>query len=780
MEEKVQREQNNTFFEIEIGPQFVRWFYENRRVNLKLTPFKGNDSLRLEDAYMKNIFQRDPIKPVVVREDLFEADISHRICVPIYWNTKNLDQCQCKQPWTHDILPTTITRGSWFRTDTWAPLSEPLALKIEQIHQKMIHFKRHCFQFTSRVKVINTEQIGSVSIVWLSNQEVYLDDNKVNKFVREKLRFNLVGVKLSRGYFSPATATEGSISITHLCLCVHGIGQSIGNFPVNVASFRKVCNELADEEFRSILQHNNKRLEFLPIEWRSRLRLDEGMVQNVTLPHLEPLRQVFNYTVLDVLYYTSPFHRYEIKTRVLSELIRVFRMFKERNPHFVQNKGRVSIIAHSLGSVIVYDILSRLNAPWNPSSNTKQSPKQPTYWSAEEFDVNLEQLAQEMKVAQKHLGRLERSFMTSVIAGECESDSEIGHREILPQIDHLFCIGSPLAMFLSIWGGAKTLADFSNERMAKKQVGLKAEDLFNMKFVGRIYNIFYPLDLFVSYLVNLHSIGCQAYRLEPLVFPHYSSIAPVPILCHNPMKANLSITKVRGISQLKRKEVELIISERFASHDSSFEDESTYCPLNLFESDSLGSTPTRLLPLVIISFLPFLEQVKQLRPKLIKPEAYDDYSILNDSDIESFINAQHVGQLRLDVHADDITQVTLHKLTKLKENALDSHMPTTFNLDLRKKAITNKLIDKVLVKVLNKRGVAPSEFFHLYGSEREMKEESQYRGPLPFLPRRLDFELSPNGHQQTMLGLVKSHQGYWKSKELARFVLKTILEEETK
>lgn len=43
---------------------------------------------------------------------------------------------------------------------------------------------------------------------------------------------------------------------------------------------------------------------------------------------------------------------------VRDEMNRLYTMFCTRNPSFVERKGKVSIVAHSLGSVITYDILT--------------------------------------------------------------------------------------------------------------------------------------------------------------------------------------------------------------------------------------------------------------------------------------------------------------------------------------------------------------------------------------------------------------------------------------
>ena len=45
-----------------------------------------------------------------------------------------------------------------------------------------------------------------------------------------------------------------------------------------------------------------------------------------------------------------------------SEVNRLYNLFCEKNQYFKQNNGLVSFVAHSLGSVIVYDILTSYNS----------------------------------------------------------------------------------------------------------------------------------------------------------------------------------------------------------------------------------------------------------------------------------------------------------------------------------------------------------------------------------------------------------------------------------
>lgn len=58
---------------------------------------------------------------------------------------------------------------------------------------------------------------------------------------------------------------------------------------------------------------------------------------------------------LDILLYQSAY-REHISNIVLAESNRIYNLFRERNPTF---KGKVSLIGHSLGSAILFDILCR-------------------------------------------------------------------------------------------------------------------------------------------------------------------------------------------------------------------------------------------------------------------------------------------------------------------------------------------------------------------------------------------------------------------------------------
>ena len=58
----------------------------------------------------------------------------------------------------------------------------------------------------------------------------------------------------------------------------------------------------------------NSRAEFLPVEWRSSLKLDGDTVESITPNKIRGLRSVLNASAMDILYYTSPLYRSEVGT----------------------------------------------------------------------------------------------------------------------------------------------------------------------------------------------------------------------------------------------------------------------------------------------------------------------------------------------------------------------------------------------------------------------------------------------------------------------------------
>ena len=117
-----------------------------------------------------------------------------------------------------------------------------------------------------------------------------------------------------------------------------------------------------------LLTHNK-------INWRSKLKLEEGgpnpdlnhkatdslenqfTLKDITAESLPAVRNLISDVMLDIPYYLSH-HRAKMIEAVIHEANRVYRTWCLNNPGFHEN-GRVHIVAHSLGSVMALDVLSK-------------------------------------------------------------------------------------------------------------------------------------------------------------------------------------------------------------------------------------------------------------------------------------------------------------------------------------------------------------------------------------------------------------------------------------
>ncbi|EGG15411.1 hypothetical protein DFA_10246 [Cavenderia fasciculata] len=147
--------------------------------------------------------------------------------------------------------------------------------------------------------------------------------------------------------------------IDHLVFIVHGMGNQtnseskISVLEQNVDLLKKNFN--LSQQKGSTQQLN---VEFRIIEWHSKIRkgtLDEDL-DKIKPDKVEKLRGFINETLFDIMLYMTPDYHQEILKEVSSQINQNYKIFLDYHPKF---RGLVSIFAHSLGSVIMWDVLSR-------------------------------------------------------------------------------------------------------------------------------------------------------------------------------------------------------------------------------------------------------------------------------------------------------------------------------------------------------------------------------------------------------------------------------------
>ena len=116
--------------------------------------------------------------------------------------------------------------------------------------------------------------------------------------------------------------------------------------------------QMQDADLRPLL--NGGRVKLIPICWRRGLQFDpdvgytlQYLTNDATIP---AVRNIVTKALLDIPFYFSRHHG-AMKQAVLHEMNRLYRLFVQRNPEFEQLGGRVSIMGHSLGSMLAADLL---------------------------------------------------------------------------------------------------------------------------------------------------------------------------------------------------------------------------------------------------------------------------------------------------------------------------------------------------------------------------------------------------------------------------------------
>ncbi|XP_004279396.1 phospholipase DDHD1 isoform X8 [Orcinus orca] len=575
----------------ELGPEEVRWFYKEDKKTWK--PFIGYDSFRIELAFRTlpqatgaRARAQDPdgdhvggpaspagpasssaeddaedrvcgfcpriaghgremeelvnIERVCVRGGLYEVDVTQGECYPVYWNQS-------------DKIP--VMRGQWFIDGTWQPLEEEESNLIEQEHLSCFRGQQMQESFDIEVSkpidgkdAIHSFKLSRNHVDWHSVDEVYLysdaTTSKIARTVTQKLGFSKAsssGTRLHRGYVEEATLEDKPSQTAHIVFVVHGIGQKMdqGRIIKNTAMMREAARKIEERHFSNHATH----VEFLPVEWRSKLTLDGDTVDSITPDKVRGLRDMLNSSAMDIMYYTSPLYRDELVKGLQQELNRLYSLFCSRNPDFEEKGGKVSIVSHSLGCVITYDIMTG----WNPvrlyeQLLQKEEELPDEQWMSYEERHLLDELyitKQRLRDIEERLHGLKASSMTQTPA-------------LKFKVENFFCMGSPLAVFLAL-RGIRPGNTGSQDHILPREI------------CNRLLNIFHPTDP-------------VAYRLEPLILKHYSNISPVQIHWYNtsnplpyeymkpsflhPAKEPTSISDSEGISTIPSPVTSPVLSRR--------------------------------------------------------------------------------------------------------------------------------------------------------------------------------------------------------------------------
>jgi hypothetical protein len=304
--------------------------------------------------------------------------------------------------------------------------------------------------------------------------------------------------------------------IEHLLLITHGIGQRLGmrmesiNFIRDVNTLRKSLKSVyaASPDLQALnsetdSETKNNRIQVIPIVWRhlldfpkqslkhNRKEHDLGdldhedheypNLEDITVEGVPAVRNFLTDLALDILLYQSPAYKGHISRIVVDELNRTYRLFKDRNPSF---NGKISLVGHSLGSAIMFDILCLQNDP-----------------------------------------RLRPGLQSSKHRRHTDEGLKLDF-----EVEDFYALGSPIGLFQMLKGrtiAARPSATFIPPKTPASPLddpflatAAETDHAFNITtsspLCKQVFNIFHPTDPI-------------SYRIEPLISPAMSALKAQPL-----------------------------------------------------------------------------------------------------------------------------------------------------------------------------------------------------------------------------------------------------------
>ncbi|KZW00438.1 hypothetical protein EXIGLDRAFT_667492 [Exidia glandulosa HHB12029] len=285
------------------------------------------------------------------------------------------------------------------------------------------------------------------------------------------------------------TGEEDDGEVTDLVFMIHGIGQQAAtqfesmNWVYATNLFRQIVRKQSTKpELASIMRAH--RIQFLPIEWRSTFaklmerdhrrdaagpstakKKNKYTLADITLKdNVAFARELFNNVILDLPLFMSR-HKDHMMQAVCLEANAVYRKWCARHPGFDES-GRVHIVAHSIGSVLISHVLSSQPTWVPPLCDRPLSERRPD-------------------------------------------------KQLLFNTGALFMAGSPLAMFMSL-DQSTLIARKGRERTRHPRAdeSMDAQGVFGCLAVDSIYNVFYQADI-IAYRANPVVDSKRAMELPP-------------------------------------------------------------------------------------------------------------------------------------------------------------------------------------------------------------------------------------------------------------------------
>lgn len=518
-------------------------------------------------VWLSRLTDSDEWKPLR-KADCHALNSKPRECVLIEGGRATADQLNGVVRYNFFNSPSRmLTSATWFLKEEKSskefllkPMSQQDADLVEILYQKAVEA---------------TSSLGK-GLESVLNEEMFLSDNE-HKVVICKSGSNILSMKMKpKGWFGTTYDLQRGYSeysiegeeeemalgpVTHVIFVIHGIGQALLNredvkFMTlieemdaariffqrrQLAEWKRACEKVKKADPNMPLPPVPNRVEILPIEWWDKIHnSSSALVRSLraaTLPTIPGLRAIANDVVFDVLMYLTPTFCETVLSCVTTQIEDLYHGFQNVHPDFEKNGGKYSLIGHSLGSVIAWDLLSILKDHTEGATNIDGDGFCGVHLAGDGVDVGYKAYAantdtNEMNARNGAWGPSLPKPMTKCIP-------------FVP--DFTLFLGSPLGMFLTLRGAHAVFDEMlqmsvhiarakATEAAAEAEAMTAMVDAKDMKVQanqekpppleepvaspftlpsGAIYNIFHPSDP-------------VAYRIEPLLLPEGLPEAELP------------------------------------------------------------------------------------------------------------------------------------------------------------------------------------------------------------------------------------------------------------
>ena len=398
------------------------------------------------------------------------------------------------------------------------------SLKIEALYQQAVQAASSLGKGVASVldanHVITLHDESKVRVVKLSSDGGRLALKQIPKSSNWQL-FSHATYLLQRGYGEyhiPGEETELQLGpVRHLVFVVHGIGEALFSrddltqFPGLVETIQQTRLDLQEKQMAhyqaAVAKQANPdllprpppaRIELVPIEWFDELHDSSSSLMKslraATLRTIPSLRAIANDVVFDVLMYMTPAFCHAVLECVTRQIHDMYDKFLQIHPDFVASGGKCSLVGHSLGSVICWDLLSVLKESASPPGAvggvSVESEKETMGYHA--YAGHSEPLSNTAKTQHGTWGPFVVQNLTRTLP-------------FVPEATVF--LGSPLGIFLTLRGAHPVFDAMRKKSSASQEGAEESTPLEASPFTlptTSLYNIFHPSDP-------------VAYRIEPLL-----------------------------------------------------------------------------------------------------------------------------------------------------------------------------------------------------------------------------------------------------------------------